>query len=129
MVIRNKTIKKKKNVKIGGMAPVANAPKGKKPNKCDPAKLKTISHKKNAKMRLICNKYCSSKPTACGGYDEYGEVIPMERNTEVPLPPVTIEDYTTSEMTKEEAIEKHIEMFGKKPHHKMSTENIIKKLI
>ena len=78
MVIRNKTIKKKKNVKIGGMAPVANAPKGKKPNKCDPAKLKTISHKKNAKMRLICNKYCSSKPTACGGYDEYGEVIPME---------------------------------------------------
>ena len=68
-----------------------------------------------------CVTYVIERPTI--------EVIPMERNTEVPLPPVTIEDYTTSEMTKEEAIEKHIEMFGKKPHHKMSTENIIKKLI
>jgi len=65
-------------IKKGGMVSGNNAPKS-KPTKCDPSKLKTISHKKNAKMRFICNQYCSSKPQACGGYDEYGEVIPMEK--------------------------------------------------
>ena len=87
---RNK-LKTKKNNKLGGMYPPQymngsmgmsmgmELPKTKpEPITCQPDKLKSGTKKQNAKMRFMCTQYCISKPTACGGFDELGEEIPME---------------------------------------------------
>jgi len=72
---------------------------------------------------------------------EFGHKEATWRDIDLIVTPRELKDISTTEVvievtednideiSREEAIEKHIEMFGKKPHHKMSTENIIKKLI
>jgi Sec-independent protein translocase protein TatA len=83
MVIRNKTIKKKKiyrikntkSVKKGGASQRTNAANN---NECFPEKINIGTNKQKAKMRFNCTRYCTSKPSACGGIDEFGEEQKME---------------------------------------------------
>ena len=45
---------------------------------CDPNKYMSADDKNKLKMKPACISYCEDKETACGGFDEDGEEIPIE---------------------------------------------------
>ena len=83
-MILKKTIKGKNNYKIRNKKSVKKGSTFKQTkaannsDECVPEILETGTNKQKAQMRFKCTKYCSSKPAACGGFDEFGEEQEME---------------------------------------------------
>lgn len=77
----------RKRTKKGGMMPGMGMGRGGRaargkiesdPDKCEPARLNKGSSSARRGARFLCAKYCSQKPTACGGKDENGVPFPPE---------------------------------------------------